>query len=318
MRIRPTELGLKGLALFAGLVTAFLATSYSNLFFLMLAFCSALGVLGLCWTVTNVRGVALRLAAVPAGPAGEPRAIQLELQPGRRARFDLALTARLDDRCVELTHVPTAAGATTIAANLPDLPRGVHTCTALEIVSRYPFGLFQVTRTLSQSVEVVTWPRPTVAAGDPSRAGDGAQLASAGAASHALAGLRAFRTGDSHSEIHWKATARRGTPIVKERERERGDLIALRLDRRCDAAQLDRALSLAAEFVLQAHQHGRRAHLLSQGHDEAIGTERAHRDAALRWLAAAMPLPMDAPAVPDRLPDAIDLLRLAGAEAARA
>ena len=55
--IRPTALGVKGVLLFVALELAFFATDYSNLFFLLLAFSSALGALGAAWSWQNLRNV---------------------------------------------------------------------------------------------------------------------------------------------------------------------------------------------------------------------------------------------------------------------
>lgn len=316
VRIRPTELGLKGLALFAGLDLAFLATSYSNLFFLMLVFCCALGGLGLWWTFANLRGVTVHLLPVAAGAAAEPRPVQLAVSCGRRPRFDLALAARCGDRLLDLTHLMHADDDATVTVTLPALPRGVHACSAIAITSRYPFGLFRATRTIAQQVEVVAWPRPTAPAGAAGRDGRSEHQAPVGTPGLTLAGLRPFRHGDGPGDVHWKATARRGTPVVKERERERGDRATLWLDRRADGERFERALALAAGFVLQAHEHGRALQLVGQDVDLAAGPARGQRDAALRWLANATSLPADAPAPPALAPDAIDLVRLGEAEAA--
>lgn len=308
MRIRPTELGLKGVLLLCALDVAFLATSYSNLFFLLLVFCGVLGCLGLFWTVRNVRTVDVQLLALPAAAAEQPRPLQLGVQarPGRRA-FDVAIQLTTDAACSEVAHVPELHADTVVAATLAPQARGVQRVLGLQLVSRFPFGLFQVTRKVPLDGELVTFPKPLPldqvhargGAGDPEA--DALRFALQGQRSHAIAGLRPFRSGDPTTDIHWKATARRGQPIVKEREHDAGDTLELLLDRRCAPAELERALSLATTLLQEAVAAERPVQLRSQ--DFCATIDRGHRAAApmLRWLAGTTCLPVEA-APPPRGP----------------
>ncbi|HEX5054212.1 MAG TPA: DUF58 domain-containing protein [Planctomycetota bacterium] len=299
MRIRPTELGLKGLMLLAALEVAFLAASYSNLFFLLIAFCCVLGGLGLLWAIGNVRPVRVQIAAVPLAAADAPRTLQLVLQAGRGTRFDLDLEIVVQGIAVELGHVPLAAGTSTLSVQLRGLPRGVQRVQHLGVTSRFPFGFFRVRRDLLVDAEIVTHPGPARAPGGARQAmALAARFAATGSSTSSVAGLRPFRSGDSTSDVHWKASARRGAPIVKERELERGGGLEIVLDRRCSTARLEEALSIAASAVLAARESERPLRLLSQ--DSVLEWSRGRRDdqAMLRWLAAASTLPASAPNPP--------------------
>jgi len=301
VRIRPTELGTKGLLLAAALQLAFLATAYSNLFFLLLAFCAVLGALGLLWSLRNTAGLHVALVAAPMAAAGAPRTVSLVVRVGRRTRFDLAIGADVAGTHVPLLHLPMVSGTATGAASVPGLPRGIHTVARIAVVSRFPFGLFQVTRQLPLTCELVAHPAPLEArAAAEYHAGDG-DLAAAIANSRGvdLATLRGFRPGDPIGDIHWKATARRGKPIVKEREPGGGESLEVVLDRRCPAAALETALSLATTVLLAAAAAGRPAVLRSQGTELAVGTADRSPDALLRWLAGATILPADAGPPPE-------------------
>jgi len=297
--VRPTELGLKGLLLLAALELAFLATSYSNLFFLLITFCCVLGVVGLVGAIRNVRRIGVPSVVVPLAAAGATRDVDVTVALGGAARrFDLAFTLLSGRDRVELGWLPVAEGSRSHRFELPGRSRGVFTASTLLVQTRHPFGLFQATRRVPIAVEIVTHPDPA-RAGDASGAEDPAgELALAGAASPQVAGLREFRGGDSVTMVHWKATARRGSPIVKEREPE-GDAHAdLVIDRRCDGEALEDALATATAFVLAARAGGSTVQLRSQ--DVAIDV-RATGDTArtaLRWLAAATTLPADAPEPP--------------------
>ena len=67
--LRPTGLGIKALLFYLLLVGAFLATPYSNLFFLLLVFLTVLGVCNIWWTHRNVAGLDARLEEIAPTPA---------------------------------------------------------------------------------------------------------------------------------------------------------------------------------------------------------------------------------------------------------
>ncbi|MBL8729504.1 MAG: DUF58 domain-containing protein [Planctomycetes bacterium] len=295
MRIRPTELGLKGLMLLAALEIAFLATSYSNLFFLLIVFCGVLGGVGLLTGMRNVTAVRVLAVDVPAGPAGQPRAVRLSLD-ARRRTFDLVFALDDGTRDLLLPAIATAAGRQTLPALLPDLARGVRDVRALRITSRFPFGLFELGVRRPLAIEVVTYPPPSLATAATSRRSqthgrhhDGTQPAT-------VAGLRPFRTGDAVRDVHWKATARRGVPIVKEREAEAGDARTVVVDRRASADELERDLAAATAAVLSAAAAGPGVRLVSQGYTAHLPAGQPPPAAVLRWLAAATGLPADAAA----------------------
>lgn len=292
MRIRPTELGVKGLLLLAALEAAFLATAYSNLFFLLIAFCCVLGVVGLAGAIANLRRLDVRLGPIPLAAAGAERPVAVEIA-GERRRFDLAFVLLGDGDPIHLGALPTVDGATKATLTIAGRPRSVFRARRLAIATRHPFGLFQVTTTRSLEVDVVTHPDPRAAevANDDGR-GE-AEVALAGAPSPAVSGLRPFRTGDSLTSMHWKATARRGEPIVKEREHEIGDRVDLVVDRRCDDAALESALATATALVLTARAGGPPLRMCSQEFALDIGPNGDAATAALRWLAGAAVLPRD-------------------------
>jgi uncharacterized protein (DUF58 family) len=318
VRIRPTELGTKGILLAIALEVAFLATAYSNLFFLLIVFCVVLGALGLWWNARNLAGLEVELVGAPIAAAGAPRRVSLAVRAARRRRFDVAIACDVAGTHAPLLHLSALNGTTTGEANVPGLPRGIHRVARVAVGSRFPFGLFQVTRWLPVSFELVTHPAPLEErAAAACRAGDG-ELAAALVNQRGtdLASLRAFRPGDAVSDLHWKATARRGTPIVKEREPAGGEAVEVVLDRRCADAAFETALSLAATVVLAAAAASRPAVLKSQGTTLALGGGNRSPDPLLRWLAGATTLPADAGAPPEAGARALRLPRVA-MEAAR-
>lgn len=297
MRIRPTELGLKGMLLLAALELAYLATSYSNLFFLLIAFCCVLGVVGLLGAIANLRGTTVQLGTLPLAAAGAERPVAVTLRSGRR-RFDLAVTLEAGKSRIELGHAPMVVDTTNTSFTVPGQTRGVRRPTHVRIASRYPFGLFQTSRRWPIDLEIVTHPAPTPASGRACAGAGERPRATAAAPGSTVAGLRPFRTGDSLSAMHWKATARRGEPIVREREPEAGDTLEVTIDRRCEPAELETALALATGLVLDARAGGARIRLTSQDTSIDAGATGPGTAAALRWLALATTLPAEAPGLP--------------------
>lgn len=313
MRIRPTELGWKGLLLLLALEGAFLATAYSNLFFLLIAFCVALGALAAFWTWRNLRGLTVRRLVVPSAAAGLARPVQIDLAAPRPCA-DVRVELLLEGGAVPVGALAMVGATTTLAGTLPGRARGLVAITGVRLSSRFPLGLFVARCDVPCDAEVVTYPAPTSASARPdaraAMAGDGHQRFTRSATA---AELRPFRTGDSLGDVHWKATARRGQPVVKERDREGDAACVLVVDRRCAAAALDLALSAAAAAVLQSRTGSASLRLLSQEAAFTLGQDPAAVEPALRWLAGAAPLPADAPP-PPRAAGAVRLPATAGHE----
>lgn len=98
--------------------------------------------------------------------------------------------------------------------------RGRYRLETLRIVTRFPFGLFEKARRIEKPVEVTVFPAGIDASdwvatvwgrfGEVplNRRGQGDDFY----------GLREYRTGEDRRRIHWKSTARRGEPVVREDE----------------------------------------------------------------------------------------------------
>jgi len=122
-----------------------------------------------------------------------------------------------------------AEGVAVVQAH-PDR-RGWWGLEALELRTRYPFGLMEKSLrfSLDQKLLVLPHPRSGPHLGD--WKGEAYHPATrSGAASPE--GARPFRVGDSPTRIHWKRTAQRGKPWVREFEEEVTIGVRLRLDLR--------------------------------------------------------------------------------------
>ncbi|TXD38598.1 DUF58 domain-containing protein [Lujinxingia vulgaris] len=113
-----------------------------------------------------------------------------------------------------------AAQQTALATHYELPARGAYLLPGVQISTRFPFGFFEKSRELDQAQRVIVYPRsrPTSTRiaeihqhlGDmsQSRAGRGDDFF----------GLRDYRDGEDQRAIHWKSTARRAAPVVRELE----------------------------------------------------------------------------------------------------
>lgn len=290
-------LGLKGGVFLAVVAVVFQATPYSNLFFLLLSFLVVLGALGLWWTIANLRGLEVQLAPLAAMPSGSRAEVQLGFAAGRRRRFQVVCRLLLDDSGTALGTFGLLHGEAVRTAPIGPLGRGVHALRQLVLTSRYPFGIFECTRTVPLDGELVVYPTPPTLThtrhGGMAGAGQVAR-AGAGRAEARPASVRPWRQGDGMRAVHWKASARRTQLVVREHEPESDRGVEVVLDRRAAGEAFEAALGTIAGLLLQLGQGAGRLRLSTQGHTAVYG--RGERDAAegLRWLAMAQPLPGDA------------------------
>ena len=208
---------------FAAVVLLFFATPYSNLFFLLTSFLAILGALGVTGSWRNLRGASAELLAIEPAPAGSPHPmrVRITMPKGRRA-FGVLVHADAAGKSICIAELPVVSDGETVTAALKGMPRGAHAIERLRIRSRHPFGVCMAEQVVTVRGEAIAYPTPA-APEDPSqrgRGGDGNRPP--GGDEESLAGLRDWRDGDSLRQIHWKATARRGSPIVKEYERRGG------------------------------------------------------------------------------------------------
>ena len=98
--------------------------------------------------------------------------------------------------------------------------RGRYRLEEVSLVTRFPFALFEKTRKIRESADVVVFPDPADAsdwvASVYSRFGE-VETARRGRGEEYF-GLREYRPGEDSRFIHWKASAKRGELIVRETE----------------------------------------------------------------------------------------------------
>jgi uncharacterized protein (DUF58 family) len=170
--------------------------------------------------------------------------------------------------------------------------RGVYRLERLVAATSYPFGLFEKERDLALEGLVVVWPRtdrpvrtprPAGRRGVRSAAGGGAAL---GAERGDFRALRPYRAGDDPRDVHWRSTARRGEPIMREYDRDSAESYWIVLD---GAAATDVifeiAVEIAAALVARAAEAGERVGCAIGGVRIPAGGDGVAFDAAMGALA---------------------------------
>ena len=172
----------------------------------------------------------------------------------------------------------------------------------IELATRYPFGLFEKWREYFIEADLVVFPREVAPpALQPSRAQPPGERPSGAVGSGTeFFALREARFGDDARHIHWKTSARRGRPVVVERERERRRRVAVIVDNRegpgpARPHALDHLAERAAALVRQGLEEGCEVALSASGVMVPAGTGSAHERRILRELALLEPGLPEAP-----------------------
>ncbi|CAN5275618.1 DUF58 domain-containing protein [soil metagenome] len=169
----------------------------------------------------NLRGLALDLKPPQPVFAGEAVSLNLRLHNSSRARFGIGVHLQgSPDAEIAWVDVP-AQGHATLTLRYPAAARGLRALPPLQIVSRFPLGLFRAWSVWRPAAEVWVYPQPEAptppfpdrhhheAAGPP-------QALLSRRSGMDFDGVRAYRRGDSMRQVLWKKAALSldtGTPL---------------------------------------------------------------------------------------------------------
>jgi uncharacterized protein (DUF58 family) len=228
----------------------------------------------------SIRGLQIE-RRIPRGvTAGHPFRIGYRVQNGKRRLPSLAVEIREPDlpRAVgngEDSFRPRSAWLATLGAGQSATlrsehridRRGVYGLERLTLSTGFPFGLFRKERDLDLEAALVVWPksdrsvREARTPGGP-RQRSGEVIGAGAGARGEFRGLRDYRPGDDPRDVHWRSSARLGTPVIREYERERAETLWICLDLRRrpdearDEAREEEALEIAASLARVTIERG--------------------------------------------------------------
>jgi len=300
--LRPTRAGWLFFALSLGVGFAALNTG-NNLLYLVFSFLLAFLVLSGVLSEAALRRVEVRRRLPREVFAEAPVPVALEVTNGQRrvpsyaiVVEDLAGEDPFEARALGRVFVLRLdAGARQQRAYLLRAPaRGPLRFAGFRVSTRFPFGLFAKSLLLEAPAQTLVYP-----AIDPVRAAPlesstrqvGETRSRAQGRGTEAAGLRAFAPGDSARSIHWRASARRGALLVRDREREeKPELeVMLRTRGRAPGDAFESAVRRVASELVAHLDAGYRVGLSSDEERFAPDEGHAHRARMLSYLARVEP-----------------------------
>jgi uncharacterized protein (DUF58 family) len=269
-RLRFTVPGL--LFVLGALAIGFAAINTGNnlLYLLLGAMLGATAVSG--WvSEQTIKDVEL-VRRVPRGvPVGQEVRLHYRVRNHKRRFPVLGLEIR-EAGLPGVAFVPRLGPGETAEAEASNtfVQRGVYPLGVLTLSTTFPFGFFRKERDIRVEDELVIWPRSDRAV-PPPHPGAGRRAATGRTAARGVGprgefrGLREYRWGDDARDIHWRTTARRGQPIVREYEPDASDTLWVCLDVAAPPGEAaEESVEIAAGLAARASAAGRR-HGLSAG-----------------------------------------------------
>jgi uncharacterized protein (DUF58 family) len=285
----------------------------------------------------GLRGLDVRRSPPPAIHAGTPYLMGITLTNRKRRlpSFSIEVEDLVGGRPIEKRcyFLKLPAGRTQETAYRHVLPRrGRHRLSGLRVSTKFPFGLIQKSRDAADPIDLVIYPAlvpisPALLRGLPAILGQGRHKARRRHGD--FFGLRDFRPGDDPRDIHWRTSAKRGVPFVRENEDDEGLEATVILDNalppevasgsgaaggdperaKLDAAAFETAVSQAASVGLELLHRGLRVALVLRGGAVPADAGPAQATRLLRALALVEQVPASVPLEPRARPGAVVRIR---------
>ncbi len=265
-RLVPTFSGFVLLTMGIALVVAAYTTA-NNIIFLCLALMAATFTVGAALAFWNFQGLRWRISGPPALRVGEAASLFLEVANDKRMIPTHAVLAHLKMPGADLPtlSLPSRLGPGE-TMSLPfvctPLKRGLLEVELRELTTEFPFGFLRKTVAGNSRREFIVWPGRLPYQFNRARRAlslSGGQRTRRRGAGAELLQLRAYRAGDSPRMLHWKASARVGTLLVRENAEDTRERYALWFDpaaatwtRPADFEQACRFAATLAEDLFRA------------------------------------------------------------------
>lgn len=181
--------------------------------------------------------------------------------------------------------------------------RGTYSQEAFRIVTRFPFGFLQKARRVDLKSEALVYPsvEPTSDFFEVLPGMQGALESLAKGRGQDLYALRDYQPRDSSRHVHWKASARLGSLMVREFTREEDCRVILVLDPHSSAdltareadERFERAVTMCAALAWHFYERNAILQFRTAGYETALVEAEDVIFDILRHLATAKPCPPD-------------------------
>ena len=268
-RVMATVPGVVLIALAMGVGTA-AYNSASNILFITLSLLLGCLILSGVLSWLNFRGLVWRLEVDSPMRAGRehPAALFLRnekrLLPTHGLTFEVSNTSEAKPRQLKLRERLDPQGRAQLDWTVSPARRGVERVELLFVGSLFPFGFLHKSLEGEASCDVLVWPAPVEYRRFPAavwrRVRPGEPVARSGQNGDLLT-LRNYQAGDSHRQIHWKASARLHKLVVRQFSTDSDETFALWLRTSAtlwkNAAQFELLCSFAATLAEDLFQQGK-------------------------------------------------------------
>jgi uncharacterized protein (DUF58 family) len=302
----------------AGIILISLAAlnTGNNLLFLILASLVAIILMSGILSSITLSGVAMRLQLPEHIFAGQPvrASIELENEKLTLPSFSLRVEAVKDKNAAPVALLETPVyfpylpkrGRVHQSVPISFFARGIYRQDAFRVVTRFPFGFLQKSHRIDLRTEALVYPsvEPTREFLEILPGLQGAMESLAKGRGQDLYALRDYVPTDSARHVHWKASARLGSLMVREFAREDETRALLVLDphvptsesgakTRDPSERFERAVTLCASVAWHFFERNAILQFRSAGMETPLAPAEENIFAILRHLALAQPLPPD-------------------------
>ncbi|HEY2545511.1 MAG TPA: DUF58 domain-containing protein [Candidatus Acidoferrum sp.] len=285
----------------------------NNLLFLILASLIAIILMSGVLSSITLSGIAMRLQLPEHIFAGQPVRALVEVQnekltlPSFSLRVEAirpktSLHAAMLETPVYFSYVPKHERVQqSVPMTFPR--RGIYSQEAFRIVTRFPFGFLQKARRIDLKSEALVYPsvEPTRDFFEVLPGMQGALESLAKGRGQDLYALRDYQPRDSSRHVHWKASARLGSLMVREFTREDDCRVILVLDPHASAglaakeadARFERAVTMCAALAWHFYERNAILQFRTAGLETPLVEAEEVIFDILRHLATAKPDPPD-------------------------
>jgi uncharacterized protein (DUF58 family) len=209
----------------------------NNLLYLLLGMLLALIVVSGVMSELSLRDLSVVRRLPLRAQVGRAHLVEIEVFNHKRRAPSYAIEVEdlragqpADKRCFFLKISPKSAQVAAYRRTPNRRGRDVH--AGFRIATRFPFGLFEKSREVPATGELVIYP-PVDAIRLPPAAGgrsSGAEHVVGRGHGHEFLGLKLMRDGEDPRDVHWRKTAAIGQLVMRERARETRPDVTLTLD----------------------------------------------------------------------------------------